>query len=311
VNLISLLLINFFISFVLTKFIIFPFKKIIPDSPNKRSAHKEIKPRGGGLVFIFINFINSSLFRESNFIFLLPLSILSLIDDIKDINQWIRFFMQIFTSTYIVLSSNFYIALDSNMNLILKVLLIILLVFISTAFINFCNFVDGLDGLLTSLMLVFLLSSITFISGSIIGLIGALLGFLFWNWHPSKIFMGDVGSNFLGGVFAWIILNTNEVSNSLVLILIALPLILDPLICLIRRFLAKQNIFEAHSQHLYQRLIKGKLKQRQVAILYISSSSSISLSFFYGGFKTELIVATLNLIVALWLEKNYAAKFEY
>ena len=192
-----------------------------------------------------------------------------------------------------------------------RVLLIILLVLISTAFINFCNFMDGLDGLLTGLILVFLFSSITFISGSIFGLIGALLGFLFWNWHPSKIFMGDVGSNFLGGVFVWIILNTNEVSNSLVLILIALPLILDPLICILRRFIAKQNIFEAHSLHLYQRLIQGRLKQRQVAILYIASSSSISLSFFYGGFKIELIVTIINLLVALWLEKNYAEKFEY
>ena len=310
-NFFIVLTFNFFISFVLTKIIIFPFKKLIPDSPNKRSAHKEIKPRGGGLAFIFTNIINNSLFKQSNFVFLLPLSILSLIDDINDINKWIRFLMQVFTSTYIVFNSNLYSSLDSNLNLIVKVLLIILLVLISTAFINFCNFMDGLDGLLTGLILVFLFSSITFISGSIFGLIGALLGFLFWNWHPSKIFMGDVGSNFLGGVFVWIILNTNEVSNSLVLILIALPLILDPLICILRRFIAKQNIFEAHSLHLYQRLIQGRLKQRQVAILYIASSSSISLSFFYGGFKIELIVTIINLLVALWLEKNYAEKFEY
>ena len=195
-NLIVVLTSNFLISFFLTKFIIFPFKKLIPDSPNKRSAHKEIKPRGGGLAFIVTNFINSSLLKQSNFIFLLPLIILSLIDDVNDINKWIRLFMQAFTSTYIVFNSHFYSSIDANMNLIVKVLLVILLVLISTAFINFCNFIDGLDGLLTGLILVFLLSSITFISGSIIALIGSLLGFLFWNWHPSKIFMGDVGSNF-------------------------------------------------------------------------------------------------------------------
>ena len=308
-NLILILLVNFFISFLLTKSIIFPFTKLVPDYPNKRSSHKELKPRGGGLAFIFTNFISSSLFRESNFIFLLPLSILSFLDDINDINQWIRFLMQTCTATYIVLSSDLYSSINTSMNMIVKVSLIIFLVFISTACINFCNFMDGLDGLLTGLILVCLISSITLISGSVFGLIGSLLGFLIWNWHPSKIFMGDIGSNFLGGVFVWTILNTNEVSNSLVLILVGLPLILDPLVCLFRRLRAKHNIFEGHSLHLYQRLIKGKLSQKQVAILYICSSSSISFSFFYGGLKTELVVALLNVYFAILLEKNFAEKF--
>jgi len=305
------MLVNFFMSFLLTKSIIFPFTKLVPDSPNKRSAHKETMPRGGGLSFILTNFINCSLFKESNFLFLLPLSILSFIDDINDINQWIRFLMQTLTATYIVLSSNLYSSLNSDINLITEVSLLIFLVFISTAFINFCNFMDGMDGLLTGLILVCLFSSITLISGSVFGLIGSLLGFLIWNWHPSKIFMGDIGSNFLGGVFVWIILNTTEVNNSLVLILVALPLIIDPLVCLFRRLVAKQNIFEGHSLHLYQRLIKGKLNQRQVAILYIFSSSSISFSFFYGGLKTELVVALLNVFFAILLERNFAEKFEY
>ena len=55
---------------------------------------------------------------------------------------------------------------------------------------------DGIDGILSGTTLVIFVLQL-YIPDPIIGFIGSLIGFLFWNWQPSKIFMGDVGSNFL------------------------------------------------------------------------------------------------------------------
>ena len=145
---------------------------------------------------------------------------------------------------------------------------------------------DGIDGILTSCMIVIFVSSSFIIFDSIWGLIGSLIGFLFWNWNPSKIFMGDIGSNFLGGVLIWIILNTTSINNSLALILISLPLILDPLICLLIRFLNKENIFNPHSKHLYQRLVKGGLSHQMVAI-YMQQDQLLLVYLFYWWIKNR------------------------
>ena len=169
---------------------------------------------------------------------------------------------------------------------------------------------DGIDGLLTLTIIVILISA-TFIStASIWVLIGSLIGFLFWNWNPSKIFMGDIGSNFLGGVLIWAILNTTSINNSLALLLISLPLLLDPLICLLIRFFYKENIFNAHSKHLYQRLVKGGMSHQMVAIIYATSSAFISFSFFVGGIKTEIFSCLFVLIFGIYLNKNFAINFK-
>ena len=91
-NIPLILIFNLILSFSLTKFFIKPFKKLIPDVPNKRSSHNIIKPRGGGLAFILTNLIASHIFEDVNFVFLLPLCLVGLADDFLDISRWFRFF---------------------------------------------------------------------------------------------------------------------------------------------------------------------------------------------------------------------------
>ena len=168
---------------------------------------------------------------------------------------------------------------------------------------------DGIDGILSGTILTFYLFAALIISNSIWGIMGGLLGFLIWNWQPSKIFMGDVGSNFLGGTMIWIILNTNNFNDSIALLFIASPILIDPFICLIRRFIAKENIFKAHNMHLYQRLNKGGLSHQKVSSIYILSMFFIGISFLLGGLIFEIITFVFVLIIGFWLEKNYADSF--
>ncbi len=304
-----ILFFNILLSWLLTRFLISPLKKFIPDFPNQRSLHKKVKPRGGGLAFILSNLTLSSIFNQVNFLFLLPLSLAGLIDDFLNISRWIRFLVQLSTSFFILFNSNYFGLIETINNFTLEFFLIIFVIFISTGIINFCNFMDGIDGILSGSVLVIFLFAAFLISQPIWGIIGSLIGFLLWNWQPSKIFMGDIGSNFLGGVIIWILLNTNDIKSSICLLLISFPLLVDPFICLVRRFLIGENILKAHNMHLYQRLNKGGLSHQKVALIYISSTIFIGITFFIGGLKFEILSLLLILLMGYWLDNNYAEPF--
>lgn len=308
-NIPLILIFNLILSFSLTKFFIKPFKKFIPDVPNKRSSHNIIKPRGGGLAFILTNLIASYIFEDVNFVFLLPLCLVGLADDFLDISRWFRFFIQLTTSIFILFNSSYFILIQSTNNFIIEFFLITFIVFVSTGIINFCNFMDGIDGILSGSILTICFFASFLLSNSLWGLIGALMGFIFWNWQPSKIFMGDVGSNFIGGILIWIFLNTNNINISLGLLVISSPILIDPFVCLIRRFIAGENILKAHNMHLYQRLNKGGLSHSKVALIYIISTILIGISFFIGGLKLEIISLLLVILIGFWLERNYAESF--
>ena len=130
----------------------------------------------------------------------------------------------------------------------------ILLVLAVTAVINFSNFMDGLDGLVAGCMTVSIgaLTIILDSPGTLFVLVGSLFGFLVWNWSPAKVFMGDVGSTFLGAVFSGLVL---QAAVGLRLSLTFwLPLLWLMHLCVPRRLLAGQRVFQAHSLHLFQRL---------------------------------------------------------
>ena len=74
---------------------------------------------------------------------------------------------------------------------------------------------DGIDGLVAgSMILIFAVGSI-FISNYFLIFVGSLSAFLFWNWYPSKVFMGDGGSTFLGSIFFGLLLDSSNIFESL------------------------------------------------------------------------------------------------
>jgi UDP-GlcNAc:undecaprenyl-phosphate/decaprenyl-phosphate GlcNAc-1-phosphate transferase len=144
---------------------------------------------------------------------------------------------------------------------------------------NTYNFMDGIDGIAGGQALIAGLgwAIIGFISGqSLVGLIGLLLfasslGFLMNNWPPARIFMGDVGSAFIGFTLAVIpILAAQRDPRCMVAgILVVWPFIFDTSFTLLRRLNNKENIFVAHRSHIYQRLVIAGYSHRFVTLTYM------------------------------------------
>tara|TARA_Y100000991_G_C21894608_1_gene315299 strand:- start:280 stop:816 length:537 start_codon:yes stop_codon:yes gene_type:complete len=169
---------------------------------------------------------------------------------------------------------------------------------------------DGSDGLVVGCMIVmFLTLNIKLNYTSNLSLfLGSLLTFLTWNWPPAKIFMGDVGSNFLGIYFIANLIQL-PASEILGLLLIGGPLFGDALVTLLRRFFSGQNIFNAHRQHLYQRLFLGKLSKKNICLIYILQSSVLSFTYLRFDLLYEIAALFIFFLIMYILDFKYALSF--
>ena len=293
------------------------FERFFLDKPNQRSLHIKPVPSAGGLSFIIPLLIYDLTFSyfnnfEGGFslsLLCVPLIFISFLDDLIKVSPKYRYLFQLLTSFLILEFSNINLFLLSP---IFNILIFILLVISITAAINFTNFMDGSDGLVAGCMFVFFLIinyKLNF-NISIIILLGSLATFIFWNWNPAKIFMGDIGSTFLGVYFIANILQFNDINEIVGLILVASPIFGDACITIFRRFFKGQNIFKAHRQHLYQRLYLGKLSKKQVAIIYIFLSSIIGIIYIKLNINYQIGTIFLCFFIMYLLEKKYALSFE-
>jgi Fuc2NAc and GlcNAc transferase len=149
-------------------------------------------------------------------------------------------------------------------------------VFWTVSAINVVNFIDGIDGLIGLQALVYgLFVALVASPGGApqlagLALAGASLGFLGWNWHPARIFMGDVGSGALGVVF--VLLGALLVAEGEVGFVAAYAplagIFLDAAVTLVRRARRGERLSEAHRSHLYQRLANGGMGHPRVALVY-------------------------------------------
>ena len=268
-NLIINFLIFFFISYGIQKSLLPKFKVWVLDKPNYRSLHKISTPSGGGIIFVIVGTLGSFYFNYLIPMICLPLSIIGLIDDRIKLSNTFRYVFQVFT---VILLTNFCTLKVNTNNLFLDLILNFILIIFLTAIINFVNFMDGIDGLVSGSMILHLSIFAIIVTPSILPMIAALSAFLIFNWYPSKIFMGDTRSTFLGVLYAGLLLETPSWNISLKVLTIASPLFLDAFICIVRRLIAKDNIFMAHRKHLYQRLIgQSGLTHANVSIIYIST----------------------------------------
>ena len=252
------------------------------DIPNDRSSHSIPTPRGGGMGFIVAFSIAVILGHfcipqviplNATFVLvaLLPLIGIGILDDWCSVPSLVRYLVQLSVSILIVshygaFPQPWLMALGTPGHWIALFSTVIGI----TALINFYNFMDGLDGLVagvTAIQLSFF--AIWFNQPSLWLLVAALLGFLYWNWSPAKIFMGDAGSTMLGATVAITLLQGSSTTQSWSAIVILLPLVGDAIYTLICRAYKGDNIFKAHRTHLYQRLHQSGWPHAQVSIFYI------------------------------------------
>tara|TARA_B100000212_G_scaffold333009_1_gene301904 strand:- start:16474 stop:17409 length:936 start_codon:yes stop_codon:yes gene_type:complete len=302
-----LTLISFCIGYFLYLLTIPKLKKFLLDKPNTRSSHVVPTPRGGGIIFVTLGVIGSIKYNFILPMVCFPLSIVGFIDDRYSISRIMRYFIQIFTVIFLINSSELKIFTNSLFwDIVFQLILIIAL----TAIINFVNFMDGIDGLVAISMVLYILIFSFVVSPGLLPLLGALISFLLFNWSPAKVFMGDVGSTFLGAIFAGMLLEFPSWHDSLAFLLIAFPLFADAFICVCRRFLAKENIFKPHKKHLYQRLVSSKkLTHSIVALLYLSLSVFCYLSLILGGLNFLLISCVIVAIIGVLLDRKFADPF--
>jgi len=142
--------------------------------------------------------------------------------------------------------------------------------------LNLYNFMDGIDGIAgveavtTALFAGLFLAwkgapGIAFLCAV---LAAATAGFLTWNWPPAKIFMGDVGSGFLGYVFAVMALASEKAGAVplLVWILLLGVFVLDTTVTLLLRMRRGETIWQAHRSHYFQRAVRAGLSHRSVTV---------------------------------------------
>ena len=306
---------SFLFGIVLIKYLRPFLIKYFPDSPNKRSSHHSIKPRAGGIVFLLVTLIFTLIFNQDSLFPILIcalLGLVSLIDDKINLSSKIRYLAQLLVVILLFLNSNLYQVFLSfeYQNSFLLFIISFFIVFISTGVINFINFMDGLDGLVSGCMLIIISTSFYLVELNwLIPLIGSLLAFLFWNWEPSKVFMGDVGSTFLGAIFIAILFSTTDIEKILSVILVATPILLDALSCILRRILNNQNIFRAHKLHLYQRLNQSGMKHSTVSLIYISSTLLIAVFMILYGLIFASILCFLIICLGFYFDRNIAIPF--
>ena len=141
-------------------------------------------------------------------------------------------------------------------------------------------------------------------------MVGALLAFLKWNWHPSKLFMGDVGSTFLGAMLIGVSLNAENLELSCMTLMPAIPLLLDAAICVVRRFFASENIFEAHSLHLFQRLYQSGWSHTKISIYYLLSTTLVGIQVLLNSWVLIFCSIVSIIIYAFYLDQKVAVPFK-
>jgi Fuc2NAc and GlcNAc transferase len=285
------------------------------DQPNVRSSHKTATPRGGGLSFqaavlLLLPWLAEASHRPADWLLLipLPLAFVGLVDDYRGLPARLRLLVQLATGLALALAAGFSLSAACAAAVL------------TAALINAVNFMDGLDGLVGSCLMGWLaLAALLLQQPALLLLAAALFGFLLCNWSPARLFMGDVGSTYLGAVLAGTLLLASRQplhQISLGLWLAALPLLADAVWCLWRRWRAGQRLWQAHRLHLYQRLQQAGWSHAHVALLYAISTAllaAVALGFqalpLGSAIATTAIAAGFTLAVGWWLDRRVAVPF--
>lgn len=319
------LMIASFIALVVTFIATFFVKKLaiklnIVDFPNQRKIHKVVTPRAGGLA-IFIGVAAGLLYLKPEHIHLFEISlgaivilITGLLDDRYDIRPTVKLAGQIIAATFLISSGLIIerVTLPFIGMVELGPLSVLITILWVVGVTNAINLIDGLDGLATgvstiALITMFIMSIIDsqlIVAYLSIVIIGANLGFLYHNFYPAKIYMGDTGSNFLGYMIAVISMlglfkNVALLSFVIPILILAVP-IFDTLFAIIRRAKTNHGIMRPDNKHIHYQLIRAGFSHRQaVIIIYCFSAVFGLLAILFA--RASLFVSLLVAIVAFLL----------
>ncbi|MCX7114540.1 MAG: glycosyltransferase family 4 protein [Gammaproteobacteria bacterium] len=248
------------------------------DLPNERSSHVIPTPRGGGVAFV-VTFLLGLLFMSWWYsaqsglftalaILGLGLGTVGWLDDRFHLSALVRLIVQFLSASLALYCIDFFHMMNLSMGLFA--------VFYLVSLINIFNFLDGIDGyaVMESCFVAMVMAIVSGLNvmGLLLGcFIASVMGFGVWNFPRAKIFMGDAGSGFLGGVLglfslygSFFIPHFFWMSVMLMGVFIA-----DAGLTITIRLLNKEQIWKAHRQHAYQHLA-----------IYVKSHPKVTLGAF-------------------------------
>jgi UDP-GlcNAc:undecaprenyl-phosphate GlcNAc-1-phosphate transferase len=304
-------------------------KQKILDTPNsERKIQRTAVPYLGGfgiaLAVVLTTFVAITFSEATSENYFLALSVLvpaivlgliGFIDDKKHLTPLSRFIAQtfagVFTALVLILTKT--VGNPTNSVFLDALLTIIWVVGICNA-INFFDNMDGAAGGISALSgfgfaIIGLQNGQYFVAAFGLVLSGACVGYLFWNWNPAKIYMGDAGALFIGIILAALAVRVDPVSVSGIgaffvpICVLALP-ILDTTTVVIDRLRRKVSPFEGGLDHLSHRLRRKGLSVRQsVTTLCLIQSISIMIGFLINmsGNTYDSILAALEILLGLSL----------
>jgi len=294
---------------------------------DERRVHDKPMPRFGGMA-IFIGIMVALLIfarKEEGvagaMVGCVLIFILGAIDDLKELRPPVKFGGQIVCAAVAFIMGlriEFITNIFGPGNMVLgDVTCCIMTVLWLAAITNAVNLIDGLDGLAAGISAISALciAYVAYIHGqyvptlAMVVIAGAALGFLPYNFHPAKTFMGDSGSELLGfSIAAFSILGTVKSPTIIVLIIPALVLglpIFDTIFAIIRRVIHRRPIGMGDKEHLHHRIMRAGFGQRRaVMVMYcISGIMGIVAVIYSRGYMVEclglLAVAAMLIYILL------------
>jgi UDP-N-acetylmuramyl pentapeptide phosphotransferase/UDP-N-acetylglucosamine-1-phosphate transferase len=292
------------------------------DVPNPRSLHSRPTPRGGGIAIVVVSLLGLGaaallgVHVDSRQVLGYVLGAMlvvgvSFIDDFRALPAGARLAAQVVGAAAMVLGATPHSPLLISLGSLAPGWIVLGLAVIWTVGLtNAFNFMDGIDGLaaVTGVLAGLTWTLLATLTGQTWLAVLALLvsagcaAFVLYNWSPASIFLGDVGSAFLGFTFAFIALAVPMHPYQFFFgIFVFWPFIFDASFTILRRVSRHENILVAHRSHLYQRLVLSGLSQARVATLYaLFTLAALSLGVM-GWLAQDIVLRYLAVAVALLL----------
>lgn len=292
--------------------------KAMFDHPNERSSHRSPTPRGAGLAVTpilaaaWIGIVRFAPDADSHGEWVgwcaLALGAVSWIDDRRGLPVWLRLVAHVVVVGVALFAMRdvgpfFGNLLSPNLDLFAAWLLWIW-------FLNLYNFMDGIDGITgaetTAIGLgVAAVAALAGLGGSLtafgLALTGAAFGFLWWNWHPARVFLGDVGSVPVGFLTGWLLLTLAAQGQWAAASILPLYYLADATVTLARRIARGEKFWQPHRQHFYQQAARGKYGHAgTVLAVTIANAGLVGLALLAAfGRPVEAVAASVLVVAAL------------
>jgi UDP-GlcNAc:undecaprenyl-phosphate GlcNAc-1-phosphate transferase len=263
------IVISFVVSLLALVALLWRFGHVALDEPNARSLHERPVPRTGGIAVLAGALAGTGYLAPQLWLPLLMavcLAAVSFIDDVRGISTAARLFI------HLAASAGFVWYVMSPVNPVMLAVLILAVAWVT----NLYNFMDGSDGLAGGMAVIGFgayalaayLANHAALAAACLALSAAAAGFLVFNFHPARIFLGDVGSIPLGFLAAalGVLGMRDDVWQYWFPLLVFAPFIGDATLTLVKRLIKREKVWQAHREHYYQRMVRMGLGHRGTAL---------------------------------------------